>query len=347
MRRPAASYREVDAAGRFSGPTYLSETTYGCHHLVMEPSMILYLIRRLLQAIPVLIGTTLLIYFLVFAMPGNPLLALFGDKTPSPALLQRLEEQYHLNEPFFVQYWYYLTGVLRGDFGISFSGQSVNDILARTFPVTIRLALIAITIEIVLALLLGLVSGLRKGSIFDASTLVVSLLLVSVPIFVLCFIAQTFFAVQLGWFSPTVGGDASFDKLILPGIVLALFVLASPVRLARGSVIETSSSDFVRTAYSKGLPRRRVIPVHILRNSLIPVTTQFGADFGTLIVGATVTEGIFNVPGVGNTLYQAIVRGERPTVVSFVTVMVLIYLIVNILVDLLYAALDPRIRYAK
>ena len=167
------------------------------------------------------------------------------------------------------------------------------------------------------------------------------------PIFVLCFIGQFFFAVQLGWFSPTVGADTSLPRLILPAIVLALFVIATPIRLARSSVIETASSDFVRTAYSKGLSRRRVVPVHILRNSLIPVTTQFGADFGLLIVGATVTEGIFNVPGVGNTLYQAIIRGERPTVVSFVTVMVLIYLIVNILIDLLYAVLDPRIRYAK
>ncbi|NQX11314.1 ABC transporter permease [Microbacteriaceae bacterium VKM Ac-2855] len=309
--------------------------------------MLSYIVRRILQAIPVLIGTTFLIYFMVFAMPGNPLLALFGDKTPNPALLARLEEQYHLNEPFIVQYLYYLGGVVRGDFGISFSGQSVNDILARTFPVTLSLAAIAIAIEIVVALAIGLISGLRKGSIFDASALVVSLLLVSVPIFVLCFIGQSFFAVQLGWFSPTVGGQVTFERLLLPAIVLALFVVASSIRLTRGSVIETSTSDFVRTAYSKGLSRNRVVPVHILRNSLIPVTTQFGADFGLLIVGATVTEGIFNVPGVGNTLYQAIIRGERPTVVSFVTVMVLLYLIVNILIDLLYAVLDPRIRYAK
>lgn len=309
--------------------------------------MVGYIARRLLQALPVLLGTTFLIYFMVFSMPGDPVLALFGDKTPNPALLARLQAQYHLDEPFLLQYFHYLGNVLQGDFGISFSGQSVNAILGRTFPVTIRLALIAISIEIVLALAIGLVSGLRKGGIFDASSLVLSLLLVSLPIFVLCFIAQFFFAIRLGWFSPTVGADASFQRLLLPGIVLALFVVATPIRLARASVIETSTADFVRTAYSKGLGRRRIVPVHILRNSLIPVTTQFGADFGLLIVGATVTEGIFNVPGVGNTLYQAIIRGERPTVVSFVTVMVLIYLVVNILVDLLYAVLDPRIRYVK
>ncbi|MCU1570867.1 MAG: transporter permease [Naasia sp.] len=309
--------------------------------------MAFYILRRLLQAIPVLLGTTFLIYFMVFAMPGNPILALFGERTPNPALLARLEEQYKFNEPFFIQYLNYLGNIFRGDFGISFSGQSVNDILGRTFPVTLRLAGIAIVIEIVLALSVGLISGLRKGGIFDASALVVSLLLISVPIFVLCFVGQFFFAVQLGWFSPTVGANADFNRLLLPAIVLALFVVATAIRLTRSSVIETSSADFVRTAYSKGLSRSRVVPVHILRNSLIPVTTQFGADFGLLIVGATVTEGIFNVPGVGNTLYQAIIRGERPTVVSFVTVMVLLYLVVNILIDLLYAVLDPRIRYVK
>ncbi|WP_207453505.1 ABC transporter permease [Desertivibrio insolitus] len=309
--------------------------------------MLYYLVRRILQAIPVLIGTTFLIYFMVFAMPGNPILGLFGDRAPNPALLERLEEQYQFNQPFIVQYLNYLGNVLQGNFGLSFSGQSVNEILARTFPVTLQLAAIAIVIEIVVALALGLISGLRPGGIVDYFSLGFSLLLISMPIFVLCFIAQFFFAVQLGWFSPTVGANTSIGNMLLPGIVLALFVIATPIRLARTSVMETSRSDFVRTAYSKGLSRRRVVPVHILRNSLIPVTTQFGSDFGLLIVGATVTEGIFNVPGVGNTLYQAIIRGERPTVVSFVTVMVLIYLIVNIVIDLLYAALDPRIRYAK
>jgi oligopeptide transport system permease protein len=309
--------------------------------------VILYILKRLLQAIPVLLGTTFLIYFMVFAMPGDPILALFGERTPSPALLERIREQYHFDEPFILQYLNYVGNIFRGDFGISFSGQSVNDILARTFPVTLRLAVLAIVIEMVIALSVGLISGLRKGGVFDGAALLMSLLLVSVPIFVLCFIGQFFFGVQLGWFSPTVGADASFQKLLLPAIVLALFVVAYAIRLTRSSVIETSTADFVRTAYSKGLSRRQVIPRHILRNSLIPVTTQFGADFGILIVGATVTEGIFNVPGVGNTLFQAIIRGERPTVVSFVTVMVLLYLVVNILVDLLYAVLDPRIRYVK
>lgn len=307
--------------------------------------MLGYILRRLLQVIPVLIGTTLLIYFMVFALPGDPIVAMFGDKTPNPAIVAQLREQYHLDQPFFVQYLIYLGGILHGDFGIAFSGEPVSQILARTFPVTIRLSLIALTIEMVAGILIGLVSGLRKGKLFDSSALVVSLILISLPIFVIAFVAQFVFGVQLHWARTTVGVGAPIQDLIMPAFVLASVSFAQIVRLTRGSVIETSSLDFVQTAYSKGLGRKRVIPVHILRNSLIPVVTYLATDLGTLLVGATVTEGIFNVPGVGNTLYQAILRSEGPTVVSFVTVMVLIYLGVNLIVDLFYAVLDPRIRY--
>lgn len=174
-----------------------------------------------------------------------------------------------------------------------------------------------------------------------------SLILISTPIFVIGFVSQYLFAIKLGWAKPTVSGGAEIQELILPGIVLATISIAYIIRLTRGSVIETAGQDFVRTAYGKGLARNRIVRVHILRNSLIPVVTYLSIDFGTLLVGATVTEGIFNVPGVGRTLYQAIIRGEGPTVVSFVTVMVLIYLAVNLLTDLLYAVLDPRIRYGK
>lgn len=306
-----------------------------------------YILRRLLQAIPVLLGTTFLIYFMVFAMPGDPIVALFGDKTPPPAVLEALRERYHLDQPFIVQYFIFLGGIFRGDFGVSFSGQPVSEILAQTFPVTLRLAVLAVIFELVAGITVGLIAGIRKGGIFDASALVVSLILISLPIFVIAFVAQFVFGVQLGWFRTTAGPGAPIQDLILPALVLATISFAQISRLTRSSVIETSSQDFVRTAASKGLSRRRIVPVHILRNSLIPVVTYLAVDFGVLMVGATVTEGIFNVPGVGRTLYQAILRGEGPTVVSFVTVMVLIYIVINLLVDLLYAVLDPRIRYAK
>lgn len=306
-----------------------------------------YIIRRVLQALPVFFGTTLLIYFMVFAMPGDPIIAMFGDRGVNQAVYEQLRAQYHLDEPFIVQYFIYIGGIFQGDFGTSFSGQPVAEVLAATFPVTIRLALMAVVIEMLVGIGVGLVAGLRKGKLFDNSSLVMSLILISTPVFVIAFVFQFFFAIKLGWAKPTVSGDAGFLELLLPAIVLSTLAVAYIVRLTRSSVIDTSSQDFVRTAYGKGLSRQRVVRVHILRNSLIPVVTYLSIDFGVLLVGATVTEGIFNVPGVGRTLYQAIIRGEGPTVVSFVTVMVLIYLVVNLLTDLLYAVLDPRIRYGK
>ncbi|MBP6684386.1 MAG: ABC transporter permease [Leucobacter sp.] len=308
--------------------------------------MLRYIVFRILQVIPVLLGTTFLIYFMVFAMPGDPIIAMFGDKTPNPIVLEKLRAQYNLDKPFIVQYFLYLKGILVGDFGVSFSGQPVSDILARTFPVTAKLAIMAIVLEFVLAIVIGLFSGLRKGKLFDNVNLLIGLALMSVPIFVIAFIGQYFFAIKFEWFRATAGGGAPLQDLILPAIVIGITGYATSMRLTRSSVIDTLNQDFVRTAYSKGLSRNRVVPVHVLRNSMIPTVTNTAANFGVLLVGATVTEGIFNVPGVGNTLYQAIIRGENATVVSFVTIMVLLYLAVNLVVDLLYAVLDPRIRYA-
>lgn len=308
--------------------------------------MLRYILFRILQVIPVLLGTTFLIYFMVFAMPGDPIVAMFGDKTPNPIVLEKLRAQYNLDKPFIVQYLLYLKGIFVGDFGVSFSGQPVSDILKRTFPVTALLAVMAIAIEFTLAIIIGLFSGIRKGGVFDNVSLIVGLLLMSLPIFVVAFIGQYLFTIKWGVFRTTVGANVSFVNMLLPAIVIGITLFATSMRLTRASVIDTLNQDFVRTAYSKGLSRRRVVPVHVLRNSLIPTVTNSAANFGVLLVGATVTEAIFNVPGVGNTLYQAILRGENSTVVSFVTVMVLFYLGVNLIVDLLYAVLDPRIRYA-
>lgn len=308
--------------------------------------MFVYILKRLLQVIPVFIGATLLIYFLVFAMPGDPIAALFGDKQPSPQLLAALRAQYHLDQPFFVQYFYYLGGIFRGDLGMTYSGQSVNSVLARTLPVTGRLAVMAIGIEFTMSIVIGSISALRKGKFFDNGALVTALIFLSIPIFVLAFVAQYFLAFKFGWFKTTVGGDNGWSGLWLPAIVLGFSLYAVSMRLMRSSVLETLNQDWVRTAYGKGLPRRRVIPIHVLRNSLIPVITNSATNFGVLLVGATVTEYIFNVPGVGNTLFQATLRHEGPTIVSFVTVFVILYVLVNLVVDLLYGLLDPRIRYA-
>jgi oligopeptide transport system permease protein len=309
--------------------------------------MFWYIIRRVLQGIPVFFGSTFLIFGMVFLQPGNPILRMFGDRTPSDAQLAALEAEYHLDQPFLVRYFLYLGDVFKGDLGSTFAGQSVNEILLRTFPTTLRLALLAVTIQLVVGVTAGLISALRKGGIFDNVALIFSLILISLPVFVFAFVAQFVFGIQLGLFRPTVGAGAPWGDLILPAIVLAGLNMAYVIRLTRASVLETKQQDFVRMAYGKGLLQRRVIPVHILRNSLIPVTTNLAADFGILIVGATVTEGIFNVPGVGAELFKAINRHDTPEIVSIVTVLVIVYVFVNLAIDLLYGVLDPRIRYVK
>ncbi|QLL07145.1 ABC transporter permease [Mycobacterium vicinigordonae] len=304
-----------------------------------------YVLRRLAVMVPVFLGATLLIYGMVFLLPGDPVAAIAGDRPLSPAVAAQLRAQYHLNDPFLVQYLRYLGGLLRGDLGRAYSGLPVKAVLAHAFPVTFRLALIALVIEAVLGIGFGVIAGLRQGGYFDATVLVTGLIIIAIPIFVLGFLAQFVFGVRLGWAPVTVGGQASFDRLLLPGIVLGSVSFAYVVRLTRSAVAANAHADYVRTATAKGLSRSRVVTVHILRNSLIPVVTFLGADLGALMGGAIVTEGIFNIHGVGGVLYQAVTRQEAPTVVSIVTVLVLIYLLSNLLVDLLYAALDPRIRY--
>ncbi|GAB3130436.1 ABC transporter permease [Tsukamurella serpentis] len=308
--------------------------------------MLRYLLSRLGQMVIVFFGATLLIYAIVFLVPADPIAALGGDRTLPPDVVEGLRAQYHLDQPFLVQYWYYIKGVFTLDFGTSFSGQPVWDVMKRAFPVTVNLALIALVVEAVLGVFFGVLAGLKKGKWFDSTILFVSLVIIAVPIFVLGFIAQFVFGVELGWFPVTVGGNLDFYHLLLPGIVLGLVSFAYVVRLTRSQVAENLTADYVRTATAKGLPHWRVVVVHVLRNSLIPVVTFLGADLGALMGGALVTEGIFNIPGVGGTIYQAVIRGEATTVVSFVTVLIMIYLISNVVVDLLYAALDPRIRYA-
>ncbi|ETW24049.1 ABC transporter permease [Mycobacterium gastri] len=304
-----------------------------------------YLVRRIAAMVPVFLGATLLIYAMVFLLPGDPLAAMAGDRPLTPAVAAQLRARYHLDDPFIVQYLRYLGGVLHGDLGRAYSGLPVSSVLAHAFPVTIRLALIALAVEAVLGIGFGVIAGLRQGGLFDASVLIAGLIIIAVPIFVLGFLAQFLFGVKLGLAPVTVGGRATFGRLLLPGIVLGAVSFAYVVRLTRSAVAANADADYVRTATAKGLSRPRVVAVHILRNSLIPVVTFLGADLGALMGGAIVTEGIFNIHGVGGVLYQAVTRQEAPTVVSIVTVLVVIYLITNLAVDLLYAALDPRIRY--
>ena len=305
-----------------------------------------YLLRRILQMIPVVLGTTLLIYALVFALPGDPVKAMFGDKPVNEAVAAQIRAEYNLDKPFVVQYLLFLKNALTLDFGKTFAGQEVIDVIGRAFPVTIKLAIMAFCFEAIFGVVFGIISGLKKGKWYDSVILVVSLLLISVPTFVTGFVMQYFLGVEWCILPVTAGANPGFLDLLMPAMVLGSVSMAYIIRLSRTEISSNKSEDYVRTARAKGMTNGQVTLRHILRNSLIPVVTYLGSDIGALMGGAMITERIFNIQGVGNTLYQGILRGEGTLVVSIVTIMVMIFVICNLVVDMLYAVLDPRIRYA-
>ncbi|MBB4947153.1 oligopeptide transport system permease protein [Kitasatospora gansuensis] len=296
--------------------------------------------------IPVFLGTTALIFFMVRVLPGDPVAAMWGDKAPDPAQLAAFKHKLGLDLPWYQQYFDYMGNLFTGNFGETMAGRQVIDVISEALPVTIRLALMAFAIEIVFGVGIGLLAGLKRGRFADKSTLVFTLILISIPVPVLGYLFQTLFADQLKWVTPTVQDSMNLGQLLLPAVVLGSLSLAYVARLSRTSIVENIRADYIRTATAKGLPRRKIIGTHLLRNSMIPVVTFLGTDLGALMGGAIVTEGIFNVKGVGNALFRAINQKEGATVVGFVVVLVIVYLVASLIVDLLYAVLDPRIRYA-
>ncbi len=304
-----------------------------------------YVLRRLLQLIPVFIGATFLIYYLVWAVPGDPFAGKCGERPCPQSYVDYMTQKFNLDQPVIVQYGTYMQSLLQGDFGQTFGGRSINDLIVAAYPNTVKLALVALAIEALIGLTAGVLTGLRRNGFLDNLVLVSTLFLIALPIFVLGFLLQKWLGVDLGIVKPTVSNPPSIGELILPGFVLGSASMAYIARLARTSIAENRRSDYVRTAIAKGLPMKRVVGIHLLRNSLIPVVTYLGTDLGALMGGAIVTEGIFNINGIGREVYRAIVTKEGATVVSIVVILVLVYLVSNLLVDLIYAALDPRIRY--
>ncbi len=303
-----------------------------------------YVARRLLLTIPVLIGASFLIFAMVYALPGDPIRALAGDRPLSPGVMAELRQEFNLNDPLLVQYAKYVAGLFQGDFGTDFAGRPVWDLIERRMPVTAKLALVAVLFEIIIGVVAGVLAGIRRNGFFDNLVLVSTTLIVSVPILVLAFLAQYVFGLKLGWF-PIAGIQQGWYSYILPGLVLASGSLAYVARLTRTSMAENLRADYVRTARAKGLPPRTVVVRHTLRNSLIPVVTFIGADIGTLMGGAIVTEGVFNIPGIGRAVFDAIRSQEGAVVVGITILLVGVFIFFNLVVDLLYAVLDPRIRY--
>jgi oligopeptide transport system permease protein len=304
-----------------------------------------YIARRFLQAIPVFFGATFIVFTMVYALPGDPIRALNGERPISESAQAALRERYNLDDPLLLQYAKYVGGIAQGDFGETFRGRQVSEIMKEKFPVTARLALGAFIFETFLGLIAGILAGLRRGSFMDNLVLVSTTFIVAIPVFVLGFVAQIMLGVELGWF-PIAGVQQGWYSYILPSMVLGSLSLVYIARLTRTSLVENLRSDYIRTAEAKGLPRRRVVGRHAMRNSLIPVVTYLGVDLGLLMGGAIITEGIFNIPGVGREVFLAIRGQEGAVVVGVVTAGILIFIVMNLIVDVLYAVLDPRIRLA-
>jgi oligopeptide transport system permease protein len=295
--------------------------------------------------IPVVLGTTFLIYAMVWALPGDPFAGRCGQRPCPDAYIQIMREKYNLDDPMIISYFKYLGNVLTGNFGETFQGLQVKDEILRAYPTTMKLALVAILFEIVIGIGAGIMAGLKRGSFTDNLVLISTLAVISIPVFVIGTTLQYLLGIKWSIFPPTVPPGAPWNTLILPGFVLASLSLAYVARLVRTSLGENVRADYVRTATAKGLGSRRIIGLHVMRNSLIPVITFIGADFGALLGGAIITEGIFNIAGVGGLTYRAIKTQDAAMVVGVVTVLVLVFLVVNLLVDLLYGVLDPRISH--
>jgi ABC-type dipeptide/oligopeptide/nickel transport system permease component len=306
--------------------------------------MIRFVIRRLLLTIPVLLGASLLIYAMVYALPGDPVRALAGDRPLSASVQAQIRADYNLDDSFPVQYGKYLWGLLHGDFGKDFSGRPVLETIAQRLPVTVRLTIVAVVFETLFGVAAGILASLRRNSFFDNLVLISTTMLVSIPVFVLGFLAQFVFGFKLGWF-PIAGIADGWFSYLLPGLVLASLSMAYVARLTRSAMLESFSADYVRTARAKGVGRTRIVLRHVFRNSLIPIVTFIGADIGSLLGGAIVTESVFNLPGLGRAIFDAVRSQQGPVVVGIVTLMVFFYIFFNLIADVLYAVIDPRIRY--
>jgi ABC-type dipeptide/oligopeptide/nickel transport system permease component len=302
--------------------------------------------RRLGQLVIVVLGATLVLFACLFVLPGDPVGQIAGsDKARDPAVIKELHERYGLDKPLVVQYGNYVGRLAKGDLGEDYTqGRPVREILMPKLGNTAKLAVVAIIFDIIIGMAAGILAAMRRYSVWDVSVTFVTTLAIGVPSIVLGMIMQRVFVVELGWF-PLLS-DGSLKSLVLPALTLAIIDAALVAQLARSTMMEVLRADFVKTAVAKGLPRRTVLTRHILRNSVIPVITYLGISFGALLGGAIITETIFNWDGIGYALITAIQQNNNPIIVGVVTISVAVFVLLNLIVDLLYAALDPRIRLA-
>jgi len=286
----------------------------------------------------------LLVFGMVFLAPGDPIQRLAGNKPLAPSTIASIKASYHLDRPFFVQFFLYTKGVLVGNFGETFTGRSVSEIVKERFPVTLRLALGSFGVEVVVGLTLAIVAAVKRRTWIDSSILAATLVLLTIPILVLDFVFQYVFGIKLGWF-PVAGNQAGWTSYVLPSIAIGIGSAAALGRLGRSNILDNMGAEHIRAANARGLPRRRVVGHHVLKNSLVPIVTIFGLDLAYLMGGAVITEAIFNLPGLGQALVVGIRTQNGPLVVGLVMLSSIFIVFSILIVDLLCARIDPRISY--
>ncbi len=307
--------------------------------------MLRYTVRRILMMIPTLIGSTFLVYFLVFLIPGDPVLALAGEKRLSASTIESIRAQYNLDDPFIVQYVKYLGNVLQGDFGRDFNGNSVSTLIGTALPYTVVLALSAFILKIIIGVCLGVWAGMRQGKLPDKFNLIFTIFFLAVPGFIVAYFAQYFLGIKLHLL-PISGVRMGFPiAFIMPALVLALETASPLARLTRTSLVDVLRSDYIVTARAKGLAPGRIMWVHALRNAFMPGVTYLGLSIASLLGGSVLIETIFNLPGLGGTLARAIDGMNGPVVVGVSVFLLLFYLVAALVVDLLYPIIDPRVRH--
>lgn len=304
-----------------------------------------YVARRLLHMVLVLFGASLVLFVCLYIVPGDPITTQQGEgRTPDPSTRQLLEERYGLDKPLPAQYLHYVGRLAQGDMGESYTfRRPVNDILGEKLGNTIKLGLAAIAVQIVIGIAAGIVAAVSRYSFLDVLVTLSTTIAIGFPTFVIGLALQQVFAINLDLL-PLQGSRNGWKGIILPAVTLASVDTALVARLMRGTMLEVLRADYIRTATAKGLTKRAVLLKHALRNSIIPVLTYLGITFGTLLGGALITETIFNWDGVGLALVNAIQSQDNPVVLGVVTYGVGVFVLVNLLIDLSYAVLDPRIR---
>lgn len=309
--------------------------------------MIVYTIKRLLEAIPIWLAITIVVFLLMNYIPGDPVTQLMDAKSGAmdEEIVEQIREEWGLNEPLHMQYLGFLGGAVQGDLGKSYrSRMEVTDILMERVPVTIQVTILGLLVALVIGISAGIISAMRRGSWLDTAVSTFSVAGVSIPTFFLGLILMYIFAVKLKWL-PASGYKAGEIKfLILPAVTLGLAVSGIIARITRSSMIDVLKMDYMMTSYAKGLSRGRIIALHAMKNALPPVLTIVGVQLGLLLSGAVLTETIFGLPGVGRLLIDSILQRDLPVVQGCVMFIATVFLLVNLVTDICCRLLDPRIR---